>query len=80
MKLLPFFILTLIPIPAQAITWGEFWSPFTYERPYYPPRYYEPMCRKRIYREEYIPGNAWRPGYVRSWTDVIRVPCYTLED
>ena len=74
MKLIPIFLLALLPIPAQAITWKEFWEPFTYERPYY--RDYTPMCRERVIHEEYVPGNRWRSGYVRRWTEVVRVPCY----
>ena len=73
MKLLPILFLAVLPIPAQAITWGEFWAPFTYDRPYY--REYVPMCRERIVREEYIPPTYWRSGYIRRWTEVVRVPC-----
>ena len=78
MKFLPILLLSFIPIPAQAITWGEFWAPFTYDRPYYRPYYerrYEPVCTRRVFREEYIPGDYWNPGYVRRWSEVIRVPC-----
>lgn len=80
MKLLPLFFLPFLSLPAQAITWGEFWEPFTYDRPYYAPRYYEPMCRKRVYREQYYPPTRWEPGYIRRWTEVIRVPCSALDD
>ena len=80
MKLLPILFLPFFSLPAQAITWGEFWAPFTYDRPYYAPRYYEPVCRRRVYREEYVPGDRWNPGYVRRWSEVVRVPCYMLED
>jgi hypothetical protein len=73
MKLLPIFFLTFLPIPVQAITWDQFWAPFAYDRPYY--REYIPACRERIIREEYVPGNRWRSGYVRRWTEVVRVPC-----
>jgi hypothetical protein len=75
MKLLPIFFLTFLPIPAQAITWKEFWEPFVYERPYYNYREYISICREHIVHEEYIPGNRWRSGYVRRWTEVVRVPC-----
>ena len=74
MKFLPILFLTLLPIPAQAITWKEFWEPFTYERPQYY-RNYVPLCRERVYYEEYVPGNRWRPGYVRTWSEIITVPC-----
>jgi hypothetical protein len=72
-----FFLLPLVFIPSsvQAITWDQFWRPFTYDRPYYV-RPYVPMCDRRVYREEYISGDYWNPGYVRRWSEIIRVPCY----
>lgn len=32
-------------------------------------------CFKEQYREEYIPGTADSPGYIKSWTDTIEYPC-----
>ena len=32
-------------------------------------------CFKTEYREEYVPGTQEDPGYVRSWTDTVEVPC-----
>ena len=32
-------------------------------------------CYRQEYREEYTPGTAKRPGYIRSWHDKIEVPC-----
>ena len=32
-------------------------------------------CFKTEYREEYIPGTADNPGYVKSWNDTLEVPC-----
>lgn len=75
MKLLLILFLPFITLPAQAITWKEFWEPFTYERPYYRTWGYVPMCRKRIFHEEYVPPNPWRSGYVNRWTETVRVPC-----
>lgn len=72
MKFLPLLFLTLLPIPVQAITWKEFWEPFRYERPYY--RNYR-VCTERVYYEEYVPGNRWRPGYVRTWSELVTVTC-----
>ena len=72
MKYLPFLILSFFPISAQAITWKEFWEPFHYERPYI---YRVPMCNRRVYHEVYVPGDYWRPGYVRRWTEIEQVPC-----
>lgn len=35
----------------------------------------ETVCYNTVYREEYIPGNAKRPGRVRSWNERVEVPC-----
>lgn len=32
-------------------------------------------CTRNEYREEYVPGTQKAPGYVRSWTEAINVPC-----
>jgi hypothetical protein len=32
-------------------------------------------CYKEQYREEYVPGTAESPGYIKSWTDTIEYPC-----
>ena len=32
-------------------------------------------CTRQEYREEYVPGTANSPGYVKSWHDTIEVPC-----
>ncbi len=32
-------------------------------------------CIRNEYREEYFPGTRESPGYVRSWTETIEVPC-----
>ncbi len=32
-------------------------------------------CTRNEYREEYFPGTRESPGYVRSWTETIEVPC-----
>lgn len=78
-KLLLILPLTFLPLPAQAITWKEFWKPFNngsyYYQPYYPRTYYVPMCNRTVYREEYIPGDYWNSGYVRRWNETITVPC-----
>jgi hypothetical protein len=69
-----FPLLLLIPFPAQAITWEEFWRPLPYRQEYY----HVPMCTRFVYREQYVPGDQWNPGYVRRWTDRVRVPCSQL--
>ena len=32
-------------------------------------------CTRNEYREEYFPGTEDSPGYVRSWTETMEVPC-----
>ena len=63
-------LLPFVTLPANAITWKEFWEPFE-QRVYYR----EPICTEVVYREEYVPGNRWNPGYVRTWRERVRVPC-----
>ena len=75
MKLLPLLLLTFLPLSAEAITWNQFWRPFENGNSYYYQRPYVSMCNRKVYREEYVPGNYWRRGYVRRWTEWERVPC-----
>ena len=35
----------------------------------------EEICFKYEYREEYVPGTRNNPGYVKSYSDKIEVPC-----
>jgi len=32
-------------------------------------------CTRNEYREEYVPGSKDSPGYVKSWNEVVEVPC-----
>ncbi len=32
-------------------------------------------CTRSEYREEYVPGTEYSPGYVRSWKETVEVPC-----
>lgn len=77
MKFLPFFLLFFLSTPSKAITWKEFWEPFNNGPYYYSPSsiYIPSICSEEIYREEYVPGNQWSPGYVRRWKEIRRVPC-----
>ena len=34
-------------------------------------------CFKTEYREEYVPGTEFDPGYVKSWKETVEVPCGT---
>lgn len=75
--------LFLLSSPSQAITWNEFWEPFTsdryhhhhHRRYYYRPRIRDEVCTKEIYKETYIPGDMYSPGYVRKYRKKIEVPC-----
>ena len=44
---------------------GEYQRGYSHER----------TCFKSEYREEYIPGTADNPGYVKSWKETVEVPC-----
>lgn len=76
------FVLVFVSSPSHAITWKEFWEPFNnryynyYPSPYrYRQRRIYEVCRKEIYREQYIPGDIYTPGYVKRWRETIEVPC-----
>lgn len=90
MKLLalPILIATTAT-PASALTWAEFWEPFKddhhhhhhVERHHH--YYHRPRrkCFDYVKHEEYIPGDysrsgRYRPGWVRTWTERVRVPCH----
>ena len=34
-------------------------------------------CFKTEYREEYVPGTEFDPGFVKSWKETVEVPCGT---
>ena len=36
---------------------------------------HEHKCFREQYREEYVPGTADNPGYVRSWQETVEFPC-----
>ena len=33
------------------------------------------VCYKEVWREEYVPGNRHRRGYVRRWQETKEIPC-----
>jgi len=35
----------------------------------------EEKCFRKEYREEYVPGNSERPGYVKTYRQRVEVPC-----
>tara|TARA_B100001248_G_C27364646_1_gene448306 strand:- start:767 stop:1204 length:438 start_codon:yes stop_codon:yes gene_type:complete len=36
---------------------------------------YEKKCFRYEYREKYIPGNSISPGYVKSYSEKVSIPC-----
>ena len=36
---------------------------------------YENKCFRYEYREQYIPGNLMSPGYVKSYSEKVSIPC-----
>ena len=36
---------------------------------------YENKCFRYEYREQYIPGNSMSPGYVKSYSEKVFIPC-----
>ena len=62
MKILLASLVALTPIAAVA---DEYQEGYSLTR----------TCTKTEYREEYVPGTMDSPGYVKSWTDTIEVPC-----
>ena len=49
--------------------------PVTYAGEYQPGFSSSRNCIENEYREEYVPGTKDSPGYVRSWTESINIPC-----
>ena len=62
MKIALAVLLALTPVSAVADE---------YQRGYSASR----TCYKSEYREEYVPGTADSPGYIKSWNETIEVPC-----
>jgi len=62
MKIALAVLLALTPVSAVADE---------YQRGYSASR----TCYKSEYREEYVPGTADNPGYIKSWNETVEVPC-----
>ena len=62
MKILLASLIALTPVSAVADE---------YQRGYSASR----TCYKSEYREEYVPGTADNPGYIKSWNETGEVPC-----
>ena len=66
MKLALAALMAFTPISALAdVNDRSFQSGFSKER----------TCYRSEYREEYVPGTADNPGYIKSWNETIEVPC-----
>ena len=35
-------------------------------------------CYRETYREEYVPGTKDNPGYVRTFSELLEVPCVKI--
>ena len=68
MKIALAALLALTPVSAVA---SPVPRPVEYQAGYSSSR----TCFKTEYREEYVPGTADDPGYVRSWNETLEVPC-----
>ena len=64
MKILLASLIALTSIPVFA---NEYQAGYSHER----------KCYRSEYREEYVPGTSSSPGYVKSFSENIEVPCQT---
>lgn len=86
MKFLPLLFVILMPLPSQALTWGDLLNSYKNRTPYMQPqRVYDrgrfvALCNLRVLREEYIPANGSTPGYVKRWEEFVKVPCNELHN
>ena len=65
MKILLASLIALTPVSAVADE---------YQRGYSASR----TCYRSEYREQYVPGTADNPGYIKSWNETVEVPCKSL--
>ena len=63
--------------PANALTWKEFWEPFQDDHHHYHydyghhHHYHRPRrCEVVVHREMWVPGNYYRSGYMRRWSEL----------
>ena len=78
MRLIVVLVMMLNVPSANALTWREFWEPFTEHSHTYHPRIRNKVvtCYKHIRYEEYIAGNSHSSGYVRHHHEKYKIPCY----
>ena len=59
----------------------DWWKKFdpayrtSYSGDYQPGYSRQRTCIRKEYREEYVPGTSYRPGYINSWHEEVEVPC-----
>ncbi len=56
---------TIIALTPTSVLAGEYQPGYSSSR----------TCTRDEYREEYVPGTKNSPGYVKSWSETIEVPC-----
>ena len=67
-------LLALLLLVAPTAAMAEHWGPLEED-------YYDPggsasrTCFKSEYKEQYIPGTEYIPGYVKSSKETVEVPC-----
>ena len=67
-------LLALLLLVAPTAAMAEHWGPLEED-------YYDPggsasrTCFKSEYKEQYIPGTEYNPGYVKSSKETVEVPC-----
>ena len=69
MRIQPLFLTAMLLSPMAAMADG-----YHHQKGYTTQR----SCYKEIYKEEYVAGNRFSKGYVKSYTDKVEVPCTSL--
>jgi hypothetical protein len=65
-------LLLLLPMGCTPAVAAEVWEDGTYRKPGYSK---SRTCYKSVYKEEYVPGTEFDPGYVKTSKETIEVPC-----
>jgi len=60
------------PVTTPPASAAEVWENGTLKQPGYSKTR---TCYKSVYKEEYVPGTEFDPGYVKSSKETIEVPC-----
>ena len=65
-------LLLLLPIGCTPAVAAEVWEDGTMRQPGYSK---SRTCYKSVYKEEYVPGTEFDPGYVKTSKETIEVAC-----